>query len=645
MTIVSLSGVSVRFGADVLLADVGFSVGRGERWGVVGRNGSGKTTLFRLLLGEQEPTTGSVFVAPGLRVTVLEQHRDFGVAATVWEAAAGPFADLLALEQSLAEQAHALGGGDPAALERYGHDLERFEREGGYAVAARVDAVLHGLGFDPEAARHTPVAALSGGERGRLGLARQLAAPADLLLLDEPTNHLDLETTRWLEGHLRGLDCAVLLISHDRAFLDAIVDHVLHLEGGAATAYTGGYAAFVRQRADRRLAGQRAYDQQRRQIAATEDFIRRNIAGGNSTQARGRRRRLAALPRLSPPPGAAGAMDIAFAEPERGGDLVLALDGVGVAAGGRTLLRDFTATVRRGEVVGLVGPNGAGKTTLLRALLGERPAAEGTVRLGEGVRTAWYRQDLAQVPAEATVYDAIAELRPAWNRGAIQNHLGAYGFSGDTVFRRCRLLSGGEQARVALAMMVLERANFLIFDEPTNHLDVESIEALEDAIAAFEGTVLLVSHDRALLESLVERVWVLHAGRITDWPGSFAEWEERSRERAHAAAVAAAEEESSRRLRERQRVRRQAERDRSASGATRAARMRVERAEFAVAGAEQRVEELRRRLEDPALYATADGGREAAALGAALEAARRDLEAAFAGWEAAVEALEAEVGR
>ncbi len=645
MTIVSLSGVAVRFGADTLFTDVGFTIGRGERWGVVGRNGSGKTTLFRLILGAQEPSAGSVHVAPGLGITVLDQHRDFGDAVTVWEAAAGPFADLLALERSLTEQAHRLGDGDPAALERYGHDLERFEREAGYAVAARVDAVLHGLGFDPEAARHTPVTTLSGGERGRLGLARQLAAPADLLLLDEPTNHLDLETTRWLEGHLRGLDCAVLLISHDRAFLDALVDHVLHLEDRTATTHAGGYSAFVRQRAERRLAGQRAYAQQRREIAAAEDFIRRNLAGGNSAQAKGRRRRLEALPRLSPPPGEAGAMNVAFAEPARGGDLVLDLDRVGVEAGGRTLLSGFTASVHRGEVIGLVGPNGAGKTTLLRALLGERPAVEGRVRLGEGVRTAWYRQDLAQVPAEATIHDAIATLRPAWNRGAIQNHLGAYGFSGDTVFRRCRLLSGGEQARVALAMMVLERANLLVFDEPTNHLDVESIEALEDAIAAFEGTVLLVSHDRALLASLVERVWVLHDGRVTDWPGSFAECEERSREREHAASVAAVEEEASRRVRERQRVRRDAERERSASGAKREARACVERAELAVAEAERQVEALRRRLEDPALYATAEGGREAAALGTALEAARRDLEAAFAEWEAAVEALEPGVSR
>jgi ATP-binding cassette subfamily F protein 3 len=645
MTLLSMSGVAVRFGADTLLADVGFAVGRGERWGIVGRNGSGKTTLFRLITRELEPMAGTVSLAPVTRVTVLEQHRDFGSAETVWEAAAGPFADLLALERSLGEQAHSLGDADEAALARYGHDLERFERDGGYEVAARVDAVLHGLGFDPEAARHTPIATLSGGERGRLGLARQLAAPADLLLLDEPTNHLDLDTTRWLERHLGGLDATILLVSHDRAFLDAVADHILHLEDRTATPYTGGYAAFVRQRAERRLARQRAYEQQRKEVAGAEDFIRRNLAGGNSRQAKGRRRRLERLPRLSPPPGEPGAMDVAFGEPDRGGDVVLAVQDLAVKAGGRELLGGFTSTLRRGEVVGLVGPNGTGKTTLLRALLGERPPASGTVRLGEGVTAAWYRQDLAQVPLDRTIYDAIAALRPAWNRGAIQNHLGAYGFSGDTVLRRCGLLSGGEQARVALAMIVLERANLLVFDEPTNHLDVESIEALEDAIGTFPGTVLLVSHDRALLEALVERTWVLHEGRITDWLGTFVEWEVRSREREHAAEVAEAEADTARRVRERRRVRQEGDRRREASVATRELRARVEAAEGLVAAADARVEALRARLEDPALYATPEGGREAAALGVELEAARRDLETAFAAWETAIAEAEGGGGR
>src|SRR5712691_8076166 len=227
MTQIAFAGVGVNFGATNLFSDVSFTVAPGERWGIVGRNGTGKTTLFRLLTGDIEPTRGSIARAPGLRVSLLEQHRDFGGATTVWEAAAGELAELLALEQSLAEQGAALAhDASEEAMNRYGRDLERFEHEGGYAVTSRIDAVLHGLGFDPETARAMPVGALSGGERGRLGIARQLVSSADVLLLDEPTNHLDLETTRWLEDYLKEIDRTVLLVSHDRAFLDATVDHV-----------------------------------------------------------------------------------------------------------------------------------------------------------------------------------------------------------------------------------------------------------------------------------------------------------------------------------------------------------------------------------------------------------------------------------
>ena len=243
MTQIAFSGVGVDFGDTTLFSGVSFTVAPGERWGIVGRNGTGKTTLFRLLTGDLEPTRGSIARAPGLRVSLLEQHRDYGAATTVWEAAAGELAELLALEQSLVEQAANLAhDSSPAALARYGEDLERFEREGGYAVTARIDAVLHGLEFDPAQARVTPLSALSGGELGRLGLARQLMTTADVLLLDEPTNHLDLETTRWLEQYLTASERTVLLVSHDRAFLAATVDHVLHFEGDTATPYAAASA-------------------------------------------------------------------------------------------------------------------------------------------------------------------------------------------------------------------------------------------------------------------------------------------------------------------------------------------------------------------------------------------------------------------
>ena len=637
MTQLALSAAAVEFGGTRLFGDVTFTVTRGDKWGIIGRNGSGKTTLLRILAGETEPTVGGVARSASLRVSVMEQHRRVAGAKTVWEGAAGSFADLLALERSLAEQGIAMAeAGDrctPKMLARYDRDLERFEREGGYTVAARVDAVLHGLGFDPDEARTRKLASLSGGERGRIELACQLLSQANVLLLDEPTNHLDIETTRWLEEYLRELDATVILISHDRAFLQAVVDHVLHLEAGTAFAYEGDYEAFIRQRAERRLAHARAHARQARVIAAEEDYIRRNIAGQNSAQAKGRRRRLARVSRLSPPPGEQAAMALRLDVAERGGDQVLALDRVSLSIAGRTLVRDFSASVRRGDVVGLVGPNGSGKSTLLKAIAGERRADGGEIRIPESVRIAHYRQDLGQVPADRSLYDVIADLRPGWGRGSVQGHLGRFGFSGDSVLRKAASLSGGEQARVALAMIMLSGANLLLFDEPTNHLDVESIEALEDAVEAYDGTVVLVSHDRALLRALTTRTWVLHDGHITDYPGGFTTWEAASAERAHAAAVAAAEEESLRRVRDRKQTRRPDDGRKREQSARRMAERELAAAEGEVAECEARLAAVTAQLDDPELYVRRDSAARSAALGRELEAARASLDRALAKWE------------
>lgn len=652
MSLITLGGVGLDFGATRILDNVTFTVGGGERWGIVGRNGTGKTTLFRLITGALQPTRGSVARLSGLRHTLLDQHREFDEGTTIWAAAAVPFAELMALEHSLAEQAMALAeDSSEQALARYDRDLERFEREGGYIFHARVDAVLQGLGFDPELAKSAPVAHLSGGERGRVALARQLVAPADLLLLDEPTNHLDLETTQWLEEYLRSLDATVLLISHDRAFLEAVVDHILHVEGGTATPYTGSYSAFVLQRAERQLTQERAYTQQQRKIAAEEDYIRRNIAGQNSRQAKGRRTRLARLPRLGPPAGEGGVMALRLEAAERGGDQVVVADGVRLAIGERELLEGFSARVERGDVIGFIGPNGAGKSTLLRAIVGERGVEAGSLRVGESIGVAYYRQDLSQIPPDKALFDVIHDLRPRWDRGQVQGHLGRFGFSGEEAQRRAGSLSGGERARVALALMMLSGpveagircANLLIFDEPTNHLDVESIEALEEALEEFEGTVLLVSHDRALLRALANRVWVLEDGRISDFAGSFAEWEELRRDRERAAAVRAAEEAARQREAERERARQRSKQDeadqRERKTEQRSARRALEEVEARVAKLESRAEALTGELEDPRLYETPEGSIRAGELQAELDGVRRELEGALLEWEGAAEAL------
>lgn len=530
MTLLSFANVGVSFGATELFKNVTFTVADGERWGIIGRNGAGKSSIFRLITGDLKPTVGSVARKPGLRHALLDQHRAFEGATTVWEAGAAAWSEVIALEKRIAEQAIEMGElGERVTdgfLEQFGHDQERFADLGGYIYHARVDAVLQGLGFDAEESKTRPVSSLSGGERGRVGLAAQLIAPADLLLLDEPTNHLDLDTTTWLQEWLRDANETVIVVSHDRAFLDAIATHILHVEARTSEWYKGNYSQFVPQRAERRLTRERELERQRAYVKKEEEYIRRNLAGVNSFQAKGKRKRLERLPRLAPPPGDPAAMSLQFDPAERGGDQVIAIKDLRVEVPGRVLVEDFTAVLRRNDFVALVGPNGAGKSSFISTILGEREPAHGQAKIGGSITPTWFRQDLADLPLRKSLSDAIQDQRPLWNRGQIQNLLGAFGFSGDDVFREIGSLSGGERARVALALMTLSRANLLVLDEPTNHLDVENIEVLEDALDEYDGSVLLVSHDRAFLREVATRVWSFDGTHLTDFDGPFVEWEE-----------------------------------------------------------------------------------------------------------------------
>lgn len=636
MTVISVSNVAIEFGATTLLKDVTFTVGTGDRWGIVGRNGTGKTTLFKLIAGLEKPTAGVIAQDPAAKISVLDQHRDFSGARTVWEAAAAPFAHLIQLEHSLAEQATKLAeAGEKVtdtALNKYSHDLERFEREGGYTFVARVDAVLQGLGFDPVKAREQSLEFLSGGERGRVGLVQQLVSPADILLLDEPTNHLDLETTRWLEEYLTRSDKTLILISHDRAFMASVIDHVLHIEAGTAFAYSGTYEQFVVQRQEKRLSQQRAFEKQSKVLAHEEEYIRRNIAGQNSRQAKGRRKRLERVARLSPPPGEAGAMSLKLEVQDRGGDQVVTADRVEISIGERVLIQQLDGVVRRGDRLGVIGPNGAGKSTFLKTLTGERAPSAGSLRLGNSISVEYYRQDMTQVPHDKSLFDIISDLRPGWERGLVYGHLGRFGFSGEETSRVAATLSGGERARIALAMMMLSRANLLIFDEPTNHLDVESIEALEDAIESYNGTVILVSHDRALLRALCTRVWVIEDKEVVDFDGSFAEWEVVEAEREELARSRAQEEEAARKQREKTRNQlKGAETSRERSDA-RSRKRALEKAEAAAIRAEEAVAHLAAQLNDPELYSHPEGVARSAQLGKDLEKAKRELEAKLTEW-------------
>lgn len=632
-----MSGVGISFGATELLKDITFTVGEGDRWGIIGRNGAGKSSLFKVITADLTATAGNVARKPGLRHALLDQHRAFEGATTVWQAAAAAWREVIALEQSLADQAIQLGElGEQVTeefLEKFGRDQERFADLGGYVYHARVDAVLQGLGFDAEESKSRPVASLSGGERGRVGLAAQLIAPADLLMLDEPTNHLDLDTTTWLQDWLRECDETILVVSHDRAFLDAVCTHILHVEARSAEWYKGNYSQFVPQRAERRLTRERELQKQIAFVKKEEEYIRRNLAGVNSFQAKGKRKRLERLPRLAPPPGDPAAMSLRFEPAERGGDQVIAVKDLRVEVPDRVLVDAFTAVLRRNDFVALVGPNGAGKSSFITTLFGERAPAAGEARIGSSITPAWFRQDLADLPLRKSLMDAILDERPLWSRGAVQNHLGAFGFSGDEVFREIGTLSGGERARMAMARITLSHANLLVFDEPTNHLDVENIEALEDALDEYEGTVLLVSHDRAFLRQVATRVWWFDGTRLRDYDGPFIEWEADRAARVAAAAKADAEAADARRAAEKVRAKRNEASQEDDHAARRARKRAAEDAERSVQRHEAHVAELESQLADPDLYdGSAEKARTAAALTQQLDAARRALDAAMAAW-------------
>lgn len=656
MTLISIGNAGVDFGASEIFRDISLTVAAGDRWAVVGRNGTGKTTLVRLITGTLQPTRGSIARMPGLRVALMDQHRKFPEDQSLWEIVADAFGDLRKLEHSLAEQAANLEHDhSESAMEKYGRDLERFERDGGYQMAAQVDAVLMGVGFDPELSKVTRIGTLSGGERGRVALARQLATPADILLLDEPTNHLDLDTTAWLEQYLATTDRTVICISHDRAFLNAMADHVLHFEGGTAFAYTGGYESFIQQREERRLTQQRQFDQQQKKISSEQDYINRNLAGQNTRQAKGRRKLLARMPRISSPIGADGVMALRLDAGNRSGDRVIEAKAVTVGVptpeGPRELVQDVTVVLERGEIVALVGPNGAGKSTLIKTLLGEHPAMAGEVKVGPSTTVAYYRQDLAHLPLETTIYEAIATQRPLWERRMVQGHLGRFGFSGDEVQRTVGTLSGGERARVAMALLTLSTNNLLILDEPTNHLDVESIEVLEDAVDEYEGSVLIVSHDRAVLRGLATLVWELHDQQLKVFPGTFVEWEAVRAERlkkaageARAESLRESERAARHREKERERDRAQQKNGTAPTGDTRkllrAAEKSLADAELRVATLESRIADLTDTLDDATLYDSAAGVQKATALGKQLDEARDQLESAMHDWGAADEYLQ-----
>jgi ATP-binding cassette subfamily F protein 3 len=534
MSLLAATDLTKSYGAQDVLPGVSLALAHQSRTALVGANGVGKSTLLAVLAGEERPDGGRIQRARGLRIGYLAQDggaRPGGAPAeTVWENSLRAFADLQRKEGELARLETAMA--DPRqteeALATYGPLQEAFERAGGYAYAGRARAVLRGLGLDPSLWDRT-LADLSGGERTRLALARLLLEDPGLLLLDEPTNHLDLDAIEWLEDWLRDWPGAALVVSHDRYFLDRIAATVWELEPRGLSVYPGNYSAYLRQRAERRLDHARRYAAQQEHLEREQDYIRRNIAGQNTRQAKGRRKRLErwqqeqALER----PVETAAPRLRLQGSMRAGEKVLETSALVVAhpAGGAALFSVPDLSLMRGECVAVLGPNGAGKTSLLRTVLGQSDPWSGAVRLGTAVRTGYLSQTEAELRATESVLDCLRRAADDMKEPVARSWLARFGLA-DDADKAVGQLSGGERRRLALARLGLGGANLLMLDEPTNNLDLPAQEALQESLAAYPETILLATHDRYLAGALATQVWIIspNEGALEVFRGSLAEY-------------------------------------------------------------------------------------------------------------------------
>src|SRR5438105_9455408 len=537
MPLLRADRLKLMYGANEVLSDLTFQVEPRQRLGIVGANGSGKSSLLKGISGDVTPVAGSLTLAPRTRTAYLAQELEAGPHESVYADALHSRPDILSLRGRLegleAAMARANGAEQVVLVEDYGVVQHEYERLDGYAYASRVAEVLHGVGLT-EADQALAPGALSGGQRRRLALAKLLLQDADLLLLDEPTNHLDLDAIEWLEGFLRLSRAGMLIVSHDRRFLEHTTDDILELQAGLGEWYPGNYQQYVRLRRERRAVRQKEYEAQQDYIARTEEFIRRYKAGQRAREARGRQTRLDRLARVAPP---ADDQQIRIRlQASVTSDLIFQSDGLtlsypSTSGGGLGWgLKVPAFTVNAGERVAIVGANGSGKTSLLKALLGELRPLAGRVKIGPRVAMRYYDQHLADLDPSKTV---LSELQDAFGlpEETLRTFLGRLLFHGDDAFKTIRSLSGGEKSRVALAKLMLDDAGLLLLDEPTNHLDIPAQEMLEEALQDFEGTIIFVSHDRYFIDAIATRLWSIEGGAVTMNLGNYSDFERR-RERA-----------------------------------------------------------------------------------------------------------------
>ncbi|AKM17628.1 putative ABC transporter ATP-binding protein YheS [Geobacillus sp. 12AMOR1] len=637
MIILQVNGLTKYFGADLILSNIKLEIQSRARIALVGRNGAGKSTLLKIIAGELSSDSGEIIKPSHIKIGYLAQNSGLDSSRSIWDEMLDVFAPLRAIEAQLAELGAQLGDpdllADPARYEKmlqaYDNLQEQYKEQGGYQYEADIRSVLHGLQFSSYDYQTTPVSSLSGGQRTRLALGKLLLAKPDLLILDEPTNHLDLDTLTWLEQYLQAYPGAVLLVSHDRYFLDKVVTEVYELSNATLKRYSGNYSRYLELRVEQYEQELKRYEKQQEEIARLEDFIRRNIARASTTKrAQSRRKQLEKMERLERPAGDEKSASFSFAIERPSGHEVLTAEQL--TAGyreGAPVIRQISFRITRGESVALVGPNGIGKSTLLKTIAGKLPVQSGKLRYGANVKIGYYDQNQAELSTNKRVLDELWDAYPDKTEKEIRTVLGNFLFSGDDVLKPVSALSGGEKARLALAKLMLQKANVLLLDEPTNHLDLDSKEMLEQALVDYPGTILFVSHDRYFINRIATKLFELSGDGLVEYLGDYdyyvakkEEMRELARLDSHPpASPDSGETAKSTYEQEKEEKRRQRQRQR-----------RLEEIEAEIAALEAQIAETEQQLCDPSVYGDYETVQQ---LTQENEKRKQQLETLLAEWE------------
>ncbi|KYQ85710.1 ABC-F family ATP-binding cassette domain-containing protein [Thermoactinomyces vulgaris] len=597
------------FGGNIIFQNVDLKINEGEHIGLIGPNGAGKSTLLRILIRELLPDEGEIHLSKKARVGYLAQNSGLQSEKTVWDELLLPFQELIGMEKQLRLLETEMGKEEvytrpdiyEKTLEKYSSLQSAFEEKGGYAYEAKIRRALTGLGMGGIDWKATPVQSLSGGQKTRVALAKLLLEEPDLLILDEPTNYLDMDAMSWLEQMLANYPGALLLVSHDRYFLDRLVTIIYELEHHQITRYVGNYSSYVKQKEARWEQQQKLYEKQQAEIKRMEEFIERNIARASTTKrAQSRRKALEKMERIQPPSPRPRKAAIRFEPAVRSGKEILEVKNLTIGYE-KPLIQNLDFRIERGEHIALIGPNGLGKSTLLKTIAGKLPPLSGTWKWGTQVEMDYYDQEQQELNPDLSVIDELWNDHPRLDQTTIRSALGQFLFYGDHVFKKVSSLSGGEKARLSLCKRMLNQANFLLMDEPTNHLDMPSKERLEQALEEFPGTLLFISHDRYFIRRLATRIWELTPDGIRDYQGNYdwylekkalEQFEDKTAPPAQGTSSAPSRTEADAyRKREKEKQRKQKQR-----------RQKLERLEQEIEQLESKIEEIHAKLCDPEIY-------------------------------------------